>query len=109
MKRYCYTKLEQWKASPSRKPLVLMGARQVGKTYLLKEFGRNAFQSILYANFEENKDLHEFFESHISPLKIIAALETYYDTVIEPNTTLIVFDEVQLCPRALTSLKYFCE
>ncbi len=109
MKRYCYEKLEKWKSSSQRKPLVLMGARQVGKTFLLKEFGRNAFESMLYINFEENLDLHAFFETNISPNKIIQALETYFNRVIHSETTLIIFDEIQLCPRALTSLKYFCE
>ncbi len=109
MKRYCYEKLEKWKSSTRRKPLVLMGARQVGKTFLLKEFGRTAFESMLYINFEENLDLHAFFETNISPDKIIQGLETYFNRVINSEKTLIIFDEIQLCPRALTSLKYFCE
>lgn len=108
MKRYCYEKLEKWKSSPQRKPLVLMGARQVGKTFLLKEFGNASFKSMLYLNFEENLDLHAFFETNISPHKIIQSLEIYFNKTIQ-STTLIIFDEIQLCPRALTSLKYFCE
>lgn len=109
MKRYCYEKLEKWKSSAQRKPLVLMGARQVGKTYLLKKFGCTAFDAMLYINFEEDLDLHAIFETNISPHKIIQTLETYFNRVIQPATTLIVFDEIQLCPRALTSLKYFHE
>ena len=109
MKRFCYEKLEQWKSSSARKPLILMGARQVGKTFLLKFFGEQAFKTMLYANFEENLDLHRFFDTNISPQKIISALEVYFDTVIDPENTLIIFDEIQTCPRALTSLKYFCE
>lgn len=109
MKRYCYEKLSRWKESTYRKPLILMGARQVGKTFLLKAFGQSAFESVLYANFEENLDLHAFFATDISPLKIIQALETYFDVAVDPEKTLIIFDEIQLCPRALTSLKYFCE
>ncbi len=109
MKRFCYEKLARWKSSTYRKPLVLMGARQVGKTFLLKAFGQSAFESVLYANFEENLDLHSFFDSNISPHKIVQALETYFNVVIHPEKTLIIFDEIQMCPRALTGLKYFCE
>ena len=109
MERFCYKNLENWKRSVSRKPLVLMGARQVGKTFLLKAFGKQAFDSMVYANFEEDFGLHSFFETNISPHKIISALEIYFDITIHSQNTLIIFDEIQACPRALTSLKYFCE
>src|SRR3990167_1671049 len=109
MERFCYKNIESWKTSGSRKPLILMGARQVGKTFLLKVFGERAFDSMVYANFEEDLGLHGFFKTNISPDKIISALEAYFDITIHSQNTLIIFDEIQACPRALTSLKYFCE
>jgi predicted AAA+ superfamily ATPase len=109
MLRFSYKHLENWRSSLSRKPLILMGARQVGKTFLLKTFGKQEFESVVYANFEEDLNLHGFFDSNISPHKIIPALQAYFNIIIHPENTLIIFDEIQACPRALTSLKYFCE
>jgi len=99
----------QWKESPHRKPLILQGARQVGKTYSILEFGRTHYENVAYFNFESNPKLSETFEENISPGYLIPILSHIAGQTIIKEKTLIVFDEVQLCERALTSLKYFCE
>jgi len=109
MKRQCYQQVIDWMTSASRKPLILLGARQVGKTYLLNHFGQEEFEQVIYANFEEDENLHQFFHGDLHPSKIIRALEIYFNTTIHAENTLIIFDEIQECPKALTSLKYFCE
>ncbi len=109
MKRDLYNKLMVWKKNNNRKPIILKGARQVGKTYLIKEFGKNEYKNIVYFNFEEDQNLSFFFEKKINPTRIIEQLSIYSETKIEKDNTLIFFDEIQQCPRALTSLKYFCE
>lgn len=109
MKRLLIDKLLKWKNSQDRKPLVLEGARQVGKTWLLKEFGRKHFDDVCYINFEQSEGLEEVFAGNLSPHRIIEQLSVYNGKVIRPEKTLIIFDEVQEMPRALTSLKYFCE
>lgn len=109
MERLLISQLLKWKESHSRKPLVLEGARQVGKTWLLKEFGRKYFKDVCYINFEQNDVLGEVFAGDLSPQRIIEQLSIYNGKLIEPEQTLIIFDEVQEMPRALTSLKYFCE
>ena len=101
--------LEAWKESSHRKPLILPGARQVGKTYSILEFGRKAYENVAYFNFETNPKLNETFEENISPDYLIPILSHIAGQTIVKEKTLIVFDEVQLCERALTSLKYFCE
>lgn len=101
--------LETWKESKYRKPLILQGARQVGKTYAILEFGRKAYENVAYFNFETNPKLNETFEENISPDYLIPILSHIAGQTIVKEKTLIVFDEVQLCERALTSLKYFCE
>ena len=101
--------LEAWKESSHRKPLILQGARQVGKTYSILEFGRKAYENVAYFNFETNPKLNETFEENISPDYLIPILSHIAGQTIVKEKTLIVFDEVQLCERALTSLKYFCE
>lgn len=101
--------LEQWKESEHRKPLILQGARQVGKTYSILEFGRTHYDNVAYFNFETNSKLNETFEENISPGYLIPILSHIAGQTIVKERTLIVFDEVQLCERALTSLKYFCE
>lgn len=101
--------LEEWKESEYRKPLILQGARQVGKTYTILEFGRNCYENVAYFNFETNPKLNETFEENISPEYLIPILSHIAGQSIVREKTLIVFDEVQLCERALTSLKYFCE
>ena len=101
--------LESWKKSPHRKPLILQGARQVGKTYSVLEFGRLYYENVAYFNFETNPKLNETFEENISPAYLIPILSHIAGQTIVREKTLIVFDEVQLCERALTSLKYFYE
>jgi len=101
--------LEVWKKSEHRKPLILQGARQVGKTYSVLEFGRIHYENVAYFNFETNPGLNTTFEENISPDYLIPILSHIAGQTIVKEKTLIVFDEVQLCERALTSLKYFCE
>ena len=109
MYRKIMSLLEAWKESPHRKPLILQGARQVGKTYSLLEFGRSCYENVAYFNFETNPKLNKTFEENISPDYLIPILSHIAGQTIVKEKTLIVFDEVQLCERALTSLKYFCE
>lgn len=101
--------LEDWQKSPHRKPLILQGARQVGKTYSILEFGRTHYDNVAYFNFETNPKLNKTFDENISPDYLIPILSHIAGQTIVREKTLIVFDEVQLCERALTSLKYFCE
>lgn len=101
--------LSEWKQSEHRKPLILQGARQVGKTYALLEFGRTNYENVAYFNFETDPTLNKTFEENISPDYLIPILSRISGQTIIKQKTLIVFDEVQLCERALTSLKYFCE
>ena len=101
--------LEAWKNSVHRKPLILQGARQVGKTYSILEFGRTHYENVAYFNFETNPKLNKTFDEDISPDYLIPILSHIAGQTIVKEKTLIVFDEVQLCERALTSLKYFCE
>ncbi len=101
--------LVDWKNSPQRKPLILQGARQVGKTYTALEFGRKCYENVAYFNFETNPSLNETFSENISPEYLIPVLSHISGQTIVREKTLIIFDEVQLCERALTSLKYFCE
>lgn len=100
---------EEWKNNPHRKPLVVQGARQVGKTYSILEFGRNHYANVAYFNFERNRKLKETFNEDISPAYLIPLLSHISGQTIVKEKTLIVFDEVQICENALTSLKYFCE
>ena len=101
--------LEKWKSSRHRKPLILQGARQVGKTYSILEFGRTHYENVAYFNFETNPKLNATFEENITPDYLIPILSHIAGQTIIKEKTLIVFDEIQLCERALTSLKYFCE
>ncbi|MEQ1625128.1 MAG: ATP-binding protein [Sediminibacterium sp.] len=109
MKRIAYQQLVDWKNSPSRKPLILRGARQVGKTWLMKEFGKNEFNQLVYINFEASKQLHSIFQQGFEIPRILLALSIETGINIQPENSLIVFDEIQACPAALTSLKYFQE
>jgi predicted AAA+ superfamily ATPase len=108
MKRDFYKKLLQWKESDLRKPLVLRGARQVGKTYLLNAFVQE-YENHIYLNFDEEPQFASFFTPNLDPERIIKELSIYFKRPIWPGKTLIVFDEIQECPEALNSLKYFCE
>jgi uncharacterized protein len=101
--------LANWKVKKGRMPLVLNGARQVGKTYSIKEFGRLHFEKVVYINLEVNIQVSSFFDGDLIPSKIIQYLEVVSETRINPSTTLIILDEIQSCPRALLSLKSFTE
>lgn len=109
MKRFAMIQLERWKEKESRKPLIIRGARQVGKTWLMKEFGRLHYQNTVYINFENNKAMQSLFQSAVTPEDLVAGLEIYAGHKIEPGTTLLIFDEIQESPGALTALKYFNE
>ena len=102
-------KLVAWKSSDERKPMVLKGARQVGKTWLMKEFGKNYYKSFVYFNFDEEDELKSIFETNKNPQRIIELLSMIAGEKIHPLDTLVIFDEVQECPEALNALKYFKE
>ncbi|MDO5150344.1 MAG: ATP-binding protein [Oscillospiraceae bacterium] len=109
MYRKITEELNRWKSDPYRKPLIIQGARQVGKTYTALEFGRNNYENVAYFNFETSPSLSEIFSENISPQYLIPLLSHICGKSIVKEKTLIIFDEIQLCERALTSLKYFCE
>ena len=109
MKRKISKFLVEWKNSEERKPLILNGARQVGKTYILEKFGEEHFENMVYLNLEIEGAIRDFIEKELSPQKIIQFIESTKRQEIIPEKTLIFFDEIQASERALTSLKYFCE
>lgn len=109
MRRNALEKLIEWKKSEDRKPMVLRGARQVGKTWLMKEFGRLEYEGFVYLNFDEEDELKSIFEVNKNPHRILELLSMLSGEKILPEKTLIIFDEIQECPDALNSLKYFKE
>lgn len=109
MYRIAMESLKKWKEKKDRLPLILMGARQVGKTWLLKEFGKLCFEDVCYINFENPGMVADIFEGTIIPERVIEYLGAYHGRKIKPQETLLIFDEVQAVPRALTALKYFAE
>ncbi len=109
MDRTAMEELWKWKRSERRKPLIIEGARQVGKTWLMKEFGRRAYADTVYINFDANPRMAELFASDLDTERLIQGLELYVGRKINPETSLLIFDEVQEVPRALASLKYFYE
>jgi len=109
MKRSAYIDLISWKNSLNRKPLVLQGARQVGKTYLVKEFGKREYKNLYYLNFEQDPNLASLFDSSLNPEVLINNISLYIGTKIIAKDTLLFFDEIQIAPRVLSSLKYFRE
>lgn len=109
MKRKIESKLIEWKNKSDRMPLIINGARQVGKTYILREFGERYYKNVVYVNLETNVAVSSYFDENITPEKIIRYLEATVNEKIIPGQTLIILDEIQSCERALTSLKYFCE
>ena len=109
MQRFILKKLIEWKESKYRKPLILKGARQVGKTYILKQFGKENYEGVAYFNFDHDEDLYNLFENTKNPKRILEQLAFIYGKAIIPGRTLIIFDEIQECPNALNSLKYFYE
>ena len=109
MERNAIFHMLQWKKDADRKPLILKGARQVGKTWLMREFGRRYYKNYVYFNFDESEDLKSLFETNKDPHRIVELLSMIAGTKIEPAETLVIFDEVQECPEALNTLKYFKE
>ena len=110
MERNIVLELLEWRDNvKERLPMVLYGARQVGKTYTLLRFGRDYYKNCIYVNFERMPLIAEFFEGDLSPERIVRFLEEYFSEKIIPAETLLIFDEIQVCERALTSLKYFAE
>ena len=109
MERLITQKLHNWKNSSNRKPLIIYGARQIGKTYTVLDFGKKEYSNVLYCNFENDKELSQIFSQNINPERIIKSFEAYFSVSIIKQNTLIFFDEIQTCEAALTSLKYFCE
>jgi predicted AAA+ superfamily ATPase len=110
MRRKIEERLQAWKGrAEGRAPLLLYGARQVGKTYILNEFGEKNYKNTVYINLETNLSVAQYFNGDISPERLLRFLEASANDVITPGKTLIIFDEIQSCERALTSLKYFCE
>jgi uncharacterized protein len=109
MKRTLYSALINWKNAPNRKPLILQGARQVGKTWLMKEFGKNEFEQVVYLNFESSERLKSIFTPDFDIKRIISIIEIEVNHKIQKEKTLLIFDEIQEANKGLTSLKYFCE
>ena len=109
MERFLMERLIEWKGRSRRKPLILNGARQVGKTWLLKEFGRAQFKNVAYVNLDDNPQMREQFELGYDISRIVSAIQFETGEVVSEGETLIILDEIQSCPKALTSLKYFCE
>jgi predicted AAA+ superfamily ATPase len=109
MYRLLLEKLVNWKNDPGKKPLILQGVRQCGKTYLLKEFGAKYYEDVCYLKFDDDKSLADFFAQNLDPHRIIKDLSVFRNKDIRPQATLIIFDEIQACGKALTALKYFCE
>lgn len=108
MERSIYSSLKKWKQSPTRKPLILQGARQVGKTYILKEFGAREYSEVVYINCDDNNDMQNMFVDYDVD-RIIRSLSAISGVSIKPSTTLLILDEIQEVERGLASLKYFCE
>ena len=107
MYRIAMEQLLKWKSNTRRKPLIIEGARQVGKTWLMKEFGKQAYDSTVYINFDSNSQMAALFAADLDVKRLIFGLELYSGQKIDPDHTLLIFDEVQEVPRALTSLNIF--
>ncbi len=109
MKRLIENKLLDWKNSKRRKPLILRGARQIGKTWIVKDFGDRYYKNIVTIDFEKEREMHSFFEKSLDPISIKQSIEIIKKTKIIPEETLLFFDEIQSCPRAISALRYFYE
>ena len=109
MKRFGLQELVTWKSSPNRKPLIMRGARQVGKTWLMKKFGEQEYENIAYINFESDTSLKGLFQSDYDTRRILLAMQIASGQPVEAGKTLMIWDEIQEAPGAITSLKYFSE
>ena len=109
MERELFTKLERWMRKKNRKPLIIQGARQVGKTWIMKEFGARFYENTVYINFDNNKAMKDVFELDFDLKRILSAIKIEYGKSFQAENTLIIFDEIQEAPKALASLKYFYE
>ena len=109
MERQAMEQLNKWKIKKNKKPLIIRGARQVGKTWLMKNFGQHTYRHVVYINFDNNQQMQDLFEDNMKIERIITGLELYSGNKIDPQNTLLIFDEIQEVPKALTSLKYFNE
>ena len=109
MYRLAINKLYEWRENKHRKPLIIEGARQVGKTWLMREFGRQAYTNTVYINFDSNAQMAELFSTDLNTSRLILGIELYCGQKIDPDNTLLIFDEIQEVPKALSSLKYFYE
>ncbi len=109
MWREAMEKLRKWRDDPSRKPLMVTGVRQCGKTYLIREFGQENYENVLYVNLERTANARLVFEKDLDPSRILEDLSSMYGIALKEGTSLIILDEIQACPDAITSLKYFCE
>ena len=109
MERHLLHELKRWKDSPHRKPLILKGARQVGKTWLMREFGKRYYQKVAYVNFDNNPRMQQVFAGDFSIDRLLLAINAETGVAVTPEDTLIIFDEIQEAPKAIASLKYFCE
>ncbi|MBC3804637.1 AAA family ATPase [Acetobacterium fimetarium] len=109
MERLAMEQLNKWKIKKNKKPLIIRGARQVGKTWLMKNFGEKTYDHVVYINFDNNQQMQDLFEANMKIERIITGLELYSGNKIDPQNTLLIFDEIQEVPKALTALKYFNE
>lgn len=109
MQRWCIKKLEEWKKDARRKPLLLLGARQVGKTWLMQEFGRKHYKNVVYVSFDNDEEMRASFEKDYRISRLLKDMQLHSGVDIVPGETLILLDEIQECPCAITALKYFCE
>lgn len=109
MKRHAIEQLITWKAHPRRKPLLLLGARQVGKTWLMQEFGRQHYKHVAYVRFDNSARARNAFSQDFDIPRLLESISIESNCPVSAKDTLIILDEIQACPAALTSLKYFCE
>ena len=109
MRRMIETKLQNWKNAQRRRPLIVRGARQVGKTYSIEQFGRSSFSKLVSVDLEKNRDRHRLFSGNLDSRRILSELEIITNEKITPGRTLLFLDEIQTCPRAITALRYFYE
>ena len=109
MERFKLDELVKWKQKKNKKPLIIRGARQVGKTWLMKKFGEIYYENTIYINFDNNIQIKNLFEQDMDITRIVLGLEIYSGTKINPENTLLIFDDIQEAPKALTALKYFNE